>query len=217
MILRTKYVEPLEILKKLFGDVLIEQNIERLEKIYEFCEVKWTENLERLSKTQVKYLIIAEAPPWTEETKQIKYFYAIDESKEHIKFSVLLRGLWKSFFGEQNREDILTQLAQKGLLLVDTIPFAMDYKGKRGNQRYNILVNSCKNYLEDKLKNPRINWSSEVKVAFAFKLNAKAVISVFPNGLTLPSGQKILLNEDMIAANNAGYPDAKKLKKIFCL
>ena len=217
MTLPEKYRTQFELLKNLFGEHQVEQKLERLEKIYSYCKSKWLTNLERFSGTPVKYLLIAEAPPWTEEPNRIKYFYALDENDEHIKFSVLLRALWKCFFDMQPRKDMLNQLAKQGFLLVDTIPFAMDYKGKRGNQKYDALVNSCADYLESQLKNPNIVWVDNVKVAFAFKVNAKAVIDSFPDGITLPTGQRINLDESMIAANGAGYPDANLLKEVFGL
>lgn len=216
MILKTKYPIQLEKLKQLFGESHIDQKIDRLEKIYTFCESKWDANLDRLSEIEIKYLIIAEAPPWTEGN--IKYFYNIEENKEHIKHSVLLRSIWKAFFGNQHKERILDQLAQKGVLLVDTIPFAIKYTTtKRKKEGYADLVKLSKSYLKEQLNNPKIRWSDNVKVAFAFKLNGEAVINSFPEGIVLPSGQNIFINENMIAADKSGFPNADKFREIFGL
>ena len=66
MLIENKYPIELSILKDLFGRNEVERNIMRLNLIFEISEKYWFENLDRIQKKKVNYLLIAEAPPWSE-------------------------------------------------------------------------------------------------------------------------------------------------------
>ena len=190
----------------------------RIEEIYEYAETKWDENLQRLADIPVRYLLIAEAPPWCASGTP-RYFYGIGDSLAHRKKSVLLKALGKAFFPSERPEGdaMLDSLASEGFLLVDSLPFAADYKGQRRKPGYTGLVEACEGYVLSKLEHPALEWADEVKVALAFRVNGEAVIEAYHHTLTLPNGQDIALDDTLIATNAANYPDAAKLTKLFCL
>lgn len=195
----------------LFGRNEVQSKADRLNEIYAWCEAAWNRNLDRLRNTDVKYLLIAEAPPWS-ENNPISYFYST--------FTGPLRNrIWKAFFDEAAPNDVneaLTRLAEKQFLLIDSLPFPMKYNpNHRNNQSYVELIQSCKGILYKKLQ--EIKWAKEVKLALAFRKNGEAIINAFPDGIDLPNGQTIKLCQSLIAADRSGYPNSQKLKDIWCL
>lgn len=209
----TKFRPQFELLKLLFPyDHFSPIGLSRLNEIYELAEAKWEENLQRLSGTKVKYLLIGEAPPWTEAGKGIRYFYSTCDG-------AWVNRIWKAFFDNQKPNDpehALAEFARKDLLLVDSLPFAVNYSRRRG-KRYQQLVKSCSPFLLQKLSDRRIDWADEVRVALAFKINGRAVIQGFPDGIVLRTGQRIHLSEDLICADGSGYTSPRKLREAFNL
>ncbi len=183
--------------------------------IFKITERKWNENLDRFGNTEVQYLLLAEAPPWT-ECGEVKYFYNTFDGK-------WTNSVWKCFFPDKKRpeegpSDInkgLQRLAHKGFLLIDTLPFAMNYSNVRGKSLYPELIRCCKGFLTEKISNEQINWAADVKLAFAFKLNGRYTIKSFHG--RLPIKQGIKLDENLIAADESGYTNSKNLRNIFKL
>jgi hypothetical protein len=66
---------------------------ERLDEIYRVVESAWEGNLKRHKGKPVRYLLIAEAAPWTENSRP-SYFY---EALQGAWVSRILR----TFFGEE--------------------------------------------------------------------------------------------------------------------
>lgn len=212
-----KYLTQLEILKKLFGADCVTAKLDRLNQIYKKSEEKYADNLKRLRGVPIRYLLLAESPPWT-ESGEVQYFYDTFNKSGGQWCS----RIWKSFFpDEESPEDIdtvLTKLAKQGFLLIDTLPFAMEYSsGKRKKKEYKGLVKACLPYLMTKINNPNLSWDSEVKVAFAFKLNGLIVMEALNYKLIIPDNQLIELNEKLIAADGAGFTSPEKLRSIFRL
>jgi hypothetical protein len=79
------------------------------------------------------------------------------------------------------------------------------------------LVKSCSDYLTEKLNNKKIKRSKSVKLALAFKLNGKAIINAFPDGIDLPNGQTIKLCQSLIATDVSNYTNSNILKDIWCI
>jgi hypothetical protein len=157
--------------------------------------------------------LIAEAPPWS-ENDPINYFYNTFKGP-------WCNRIWKAFFDEAAPNDVnkaLKHLAEKQFLLIDSLPFSMKYSSYyRNKPLYSELVQSCSDYLIEKLNNKKIRWSKSVKLALAFKLNGKAIINAFPDGIDLPNDQTIKLSPSLIAAGGNNYPNSQKLKDIWCL
>lgn len=209
-----KFENELKILKGLFSKKIIEDNLERINEIFTKSESFWGQQLFNLPAEGVKYLLIAEAPPWSAEG-EVTYVY---NPKSEIR--TLLKALYKAFSidGYAN-EERLNNLTNEGLLIVDSLPFAMDYSsgGKRSRDKYQELVRECvKTNMLPKINYSKLRWSEDLKIGFAFKRNALSIMSALNNKIEIDSIKKSFsLSEEMIVANNAGYPDAKLIKKVF--
>ena len=218
MKLKQEFPEQYEILKEVFDPQEIETKCSRLNSIYRDCESAWEKNLDRLKNIKIKYLLIGEAAPWTQEDG-IRYFYkTFDSGKDkrgNDKPVNWIRGVWNAFYDDSPPEDVdssLNMLANKQFLLVDSLPFAMQYTAKiRNTESYAKLVSSCCEYLSSKIN--KIRLSNDVKIAIAFKLNGERIIDACSQKIKLPSGQ--VLNSKMIAATGSGFPTCSSLKKIW--
>jgi hypothetical protein len=208
-----KYPQPIDLLSKIFpkGHFTTER-IQRLDEIYRECEAKWEENLQRFQGGKVKYLLIAEAAPWSEPLKPVSYFYNTCGGQ-------WVNRIWRTFFDYKkptDPEQALAQFATQGFLLIDSLPFAERYSaGQRNTKLYSQLVNSSIPYFEGKIRNPLIDWSDNVKVALAFKIHGRTLTQALPKGLDLPTGQKCSLSYDLICADGSGYTSPKLLRSAF--
>jgi hypothetical protein len=110
----------------------------------------------------------------------------------------------------------LDRLAEHGFLLLDSIPFAMDYQSKRGRTAYQTLVTSTfTSYLEAKITASGLAWSQELRIAFSLRANAAAIQGA---GLELNTGsRRYALTPAMIAVNRANNPDGVRLRELFGL
>ena len=215
--LEEEFSEQYDQLVSLIGGDEMRGKAARLNEIYGACEAAWNRNLYRLRNTDVKYLLIAEAAPWS-GGDLTQYFYETFDKDDNGKPIQWIRSLWKVFYPCPPPNDIeqsLRMLAQSQFLLVDSLPFALSYKSYRKNPEYRELVLSCSEYLRMKLQCDRINWSNDCKVALAFKLNGLAVIESFPEGITFPNGRNIVLGEANIAATGSGFLTNTSLKQVW--
>lgn len=48
----------------------------------------------------------------------------------------------------------------------------------------------------EKINDARIDWADDARVALAFKVNGRAVINCFPQGILLPTGQRTMLCDE---------------------
>lgn len=211
MTLQAEFPLAIDILRQLFPPAEVDEHFHLLERIYFATEELWGQYL----PAEVKYLLIAEAPPFRpiDPVDGVVYFY---NQRAHSR--TLLRALSAAFNAPAHQEDgtdqTLLYLKEKGFLLIDSLPFAMDYTRKRKNRKYKELVKVCVgSYLTKKLKNVRC--SGDVKVAFAFKKNAEAVISACTNQHLPVLG--IGVTEAQIAVNLANYTCSQKLREAFHL
>lgn len=208
------YPIPLAKVKDIFGEKCIDNQLPILNETFNYTERKWNENLKRLS--QVKYVLLSEAPPHPENRDDIRYFYGIDDNREHIKRSIILSCVWKTFCKNKEKpvkgSDILDTLAEHGFLLLDTLPFAMKYTSRiRKTANYKCLVRICKDYLLEKINNRNIDWHDNVQLAIAFKLNGLVIIEAYPNGLIFPNNKVVILNKKMIVIGRNNYPSPEEL------
>ena len=209
--LETVYPEGVKALRELFGSSLCESHLPRLNDIFKVCESAWERNIARLENRRIRYLLIAEAAPWTDEGIHPRYFYET------------LDGAWggrviRAFFEVRpgSIEQCLQALAQEGFLLVDTLPFAMRYSTTlRKTATYLRLLSATRQYFLSKLGDPRIPWSADTRVAIAFRWHGLRVIEAYREGIRLPSGQLIVFNENQIASDGSGYTNSDLLKKIW--
>lgn len=200
------------LLEKLFGKEEVLQKLERLKFIYKNTEESWFKNLEYFQNSEVKYILICEAPPYS-ETLVPKYFYnEIDR-----KFNTII---WNVFFENKKKPDdrklYYKSLAEKGFLLIDNIPFSMQYDSHkhRNKEAYFQLIKNSLNWTLEKFQTNKIKLSNDIKIAFGFKINAQRFIKA-TNGEILLNGKSIKFNETNIGINKANYPDSKLFSNIF--
>jgi hypothetical protein len=172
-------------------------------------EARWREYVEQLSGGPVKYLLIAEAPPWSDAgTPQ----YVLDPASRPRT----LMGALRNAFSVPERDDAMSALkefAWRGLLVIGSIPFAMDYSGKRSRPKYYRLVQlTARSYLQEKLNSAPLSWSPSLQIAFSVHLNALAVMRGLGDKLVV-GGSQMALSPEMIAVTGAHYPDGDKLRK----
>ncbi|MFP5212850.1 MAG: hypothetical protein ACLGPL_05675 [Acidobacteriota bacterium] len=200
-----------ETLRSLFpAEHFTRERKERLDELFRFSEAKWEENLRRLNNVEVKYLLIAEALLWP-KSHSVSYFYDSCDGP-------WVNRIWKASFDFPKPADpkhALDLFASKGFLLVDSLPFAENYSGRRSHEKYRQLVRSCSPFLLEKLSRDTIVWADNVKVALAFKLNGQAIIKSHPAGIRLPTGQVIRLTDELICADGSGYTNSAKLRSVF--
>jgi hypothetical protein len=213
--LEHQYPDELAALERLFGPAEVREKLPRLNEIYRYTEKKWDEYIKKIPECCINYLLIAEAPSWKNEGIPK---YVLDPDCEQ---RTLLRALRATFMMHNEAvatsADILRLLARQGWLIVDSTPFAMKYQGKRNRKAYRELIAlTVKTYMNEKLRHPHIKWSRNVKVAFSLKLNALAVISGLKGNLQLDQ-VALRLSRMQIAANDAGYPHGKFLKRVYGL
>ena len=210
--LEQSYKKEYEVLKGLFKAGYVEDRIERLNFIHEYTESIWDEYIKLIPNKTIRYLLIAESPPWSEDNNP-QYF--LDPTSR----SRLLMNAFKGAFDYKSQyykpENVIKHFAKKGLLLIDSIPFSMCYKSVRRRPKYEELVNlSVKSYMLNKLVGSKLRFNKDMKIVFGYKVNAINVIKSL-NGVLDLNGNKFILNEKMICANyKSNYPDAGKIKEI---
>jgi hypothetical protein len=214
--LETEFPEAVEKLKQLIPNA----RIGRLNEIFNVTEEKWEKNIGRLTayNAKVKYLLIGEAAPYTEEGEEVKYFY-----NEALRPSWRTR-VYKAFFKDSNTTDPETQLqaiAQRGFLLIDVLPFSENYSGgrrPRNKRQYQDLIELCAgDYFGTKLEYFRIQWDSDVEVAFGIRLTCRTVKRVLES-FVLPNGQVIFPDEDtQTVGDTYGNLRTDSLKRVFKL
>ena len=190
-----------------------------LNRIYTITEEKWEENVHRLMKynVRIKYLMIGEAAPRTLDG-EINYLY---NNFQGSWCTAIEEGLLLSQQVPSGVEQKLVELAQRQFLLVNTMPFSVNYNNPnnyRNKIAYKELVKLCAhNYLRDKLFDPRLQWDSNVKIALGVKKNAEAMMESFPMGFSLPNGQKVNFSLDFLVTNAANYPNAGRIRDVLGL
>lgn len=209
------YVSEYEVLKKLFGDSFIGARIGRLNEIYNFTENIWHTYIEMIPNRLVKYLLIAEAPPWRESGAQPQYF--LDPNSDS---RTLMRAFKNAFIQDPNIHDpeiVISLFAESGLLLIDSIPFSLIYTGKRNSRHYNRLIElSVHSYMINKLSTNELIFSNNLKISFGYEANAITIMNALGNTLNI-AGQIYPINNNMICTNRAHYPDTNMIRSIYGL
>ncbi len=74
------------------------------------------------------------------------------------------------------------------------------------------MIALCDEYFLEKIKDLRISWAKDVKVAIAFDYNGRALIERFPGEIILPNGTNIVL-QNAIATSGNGFPTKNTLSQ----
>lgn len=212
------YSDEYEEVIKLCNHNELKEKRDRLNTIYNQSENYWHAYLDLIHNKEIKYLLIAEAPPWS-ETGEVVYVL-----NPKSKARSLLSAISKAFFDDNIYKKIgvsetLKKLACNNFTIIDSLAFALPYKNKRNRKSYKKLVElSCGSYLLRKINENNIKWDRDLKIAFSVKRNATLIIDKFSDGLFFEYlGKSLKVNDKNIAVNNAWYPDSNRLKKIFAL
>jgi hypothetical protein len=166
-------------LEALFTPERVEQCWPRLTEIHEYTEAIWWDYVSRLPERRVKYLLLAEAPPWSEAKDRPKGrpAYALDPVPS--KLLSIICAAFKCH--HMLPADALHWLpVERGFLLLDTIPFSMQYESKlRDSDAYDELVRvSAQSYLRHKLEASGLSFSSDPKVAFLLTRHGRSAKTV---------------------------------------
>jgi len=216
--IKNKFQEEFNALIHLFGENEVNSKISRVNEIHHYTENIWNNYVSNIPNGEVKYLLIAEAPPWS-STGRPEYFLDHRSNSRSI-----MNAVKKAFFTTSKAKNIeaketLNELSKIGFLIIDSIPFSMDYSksNKRSTNAYFELVSrSMDGYFNEKLNHSTLNWSPNLKIAFSLKRNATAIIKSL-NGEAVIDNRKFMIESENIAVNGAGYPDSSKLKGIYDL
>jgi hypothetical protein len=208
------FPDAFEVLVRLFGKADVQAKLGRLDLIFQHAEHWRKQYIAGLPDRRVKYLLIAEAPPWSEAgTPQ----FVLDPTSRP---RTLLKALRKAFCATAlpvNSPKLLATLAGSGFLIVDSIPFSMDYSSRRDRALYQALVNeSVRTYLLPTLNSCGLALSGNLRVCFSVMKNARAIMNTLNRNLTLGS-YRLTLTEEMIAVNGSNYPDAGRISALFGL
>jgi hypothetical protein len=218
--LRTSYPRGYQALGDLVGDEQVKGQEARLEAIHAVCLEAWKRNLGRCGGRGVRYVLIAEAPPWT-PVGVVRYFYNTFDQTEAGRPVAWIRATWKAFYPESDVprkiDDALEALAEAGFLLVDALPFAIDYSRVRGKQEYSKLVGACHDYLLQQINDPLVSWDQVVRVALAFKKNGEALVETLGGRIGFPNGADVPLSADNIVATGSGFPTAARMAAVWGL
>jgi hypothetical protein len=207
-----QYSEALEVLLKLFGTEDVARRLARLEKIFSVTEAAWERNLRRLPGIKIRYLLIAEAAPWTESGCP-QYFY---NNPSGPWVGRILRAF--NLNRPAGNEATLLELARSGFLLIDTLPFAMPYRSKmRKKEDYCELLKASTKFFSTKLNDDRIKWSDDLRTALAFRLHGMATIRAYDGEIALPGDRRQALRKEQIAVDRSNYTSAERLQAIWRL
>lgn len=214
MLLEQSYRDEYHILKKLYGDDKVQESIQRLNIIHKYTENIWNSYVDNIPGKRIKYLLIAEAPPWS-PSGQPQYF--LDPKSNSRTLMKAVRNALFPNIVNRDPEFTINEFADAGLLLIDSLPFSMDYGNKRNCKAYGELIDICvKSYMLIKLNNGGLTFARNMKITFGYEVNALAVIKALGGKINL-SGNNYIINKSLICTNGSHYPNASKIKSIFCL
>src|SRR3990172_4940832 len=162
MSLEQLYKDEYVILKKLYGEAKVQEDIRRLNIIHKYTKNIWNGYINNIPGKRVKYLLIAEAPPWS-PSKRPQYF--LDPKS---KSRTLMRAFRNALFPNNVNEDpklTIDKFAGAGLLLIDSLPFSMDYGSKRYCNGYKELIDLCvRSYMLNKLNKCGLVFDKKLKI-----------------------------------------------------
>lgn len=141
-----RFQDELDPLRELFCPAHVNKVLPRLREIYDYTEEKWRAYAEQIPSGLVRYVLIAEAPPWSE--KGPPPFWLDPDSG--VRLGALRYVFCQTRLGSY--ADVLEAAAERGFLLLESIPFAMKYtSSKRLSPRYGDLLKlTVKTYLQAK-------------------------------------------------------------------
>jgi hypothetical protein len=213
--LQDVFPEELALLSRLFTPEAVDERLRRLNHVFRYTERKWLEYVQRIPERLVRYLLIAEAPPQSDNDPPP---YFLDPAADP---RTLMKAVATAFFGAGSWSDgqILHKLAEQGFLMVDSVPFAVNYSlnNRRSRPAYcQLIAKTARSYMLPRLNTAGLFWAEDLRIAFSVRRNALCILSSLQDVLRL-GDRNFELSENMIATNASHYPGAEELRRIFGL
>ena len=153
-------------LEKLFvnKDFFDNKHQSQIKGLAEICHSYWLEQVNNCKGSSIKYILIGEAPPFSED--DVAYVYNPASKNTHWQTRIL-----KAFgIDEKYKEDAFAKLREEGFLLIDLFPYPAKFNKVDGRKAYKELIDlSVEHYLPKLLQLLDDKLNKEVKVAFAMK------------------------------------------------
>jgi hypothetical protein len=200
----------IETLIHLFKENKVEPRIDRLRDIFHSVELAWYRNLSRFDGKRIGKILIGEAAPWSENGLP-RYFYNRIESRYHNR---IWKGINPDICLPSDHEKAYRMLAAKGFLLIDSLPYSMNYKGKMSNKYYIQLIQNSLLWWIEKLNNCGLDFEDKLSIAFAFKINGKSIMNELNHNLKLKGKEALPLSDNLISADGSGFTNSNYLSKI---
>jgi len=216
-----EYAENIECLRTLYQQREIldsfDQDNSYLENAFECIEQLWQLNFEQIDK--VKYLMLAEAPPWGKDDKI--YIYNPDSKNTGFLYPGHLKHVLKHPIRDKSK--FIECCNKLGLLVLDILPFALNGIDTKINYRelsvkqYRDLVNcTVPTYFEKKVESIKEKISDDIKIFYRYCF--KKQMTNFTKGSIAEVfiDKKFIQNESEIVciSNQTGGIDTDKLRGI---
>ena len=193
-------------------DPFFEGMVMQLRYIYNVTEKAWYKNLERLknSDKEIKYLLICEAPPWSDSDPH--YFYINPQGQ-------LFNTVRLTFFADKPCTNPYTELATKRFLLIDSLPVSIKYNTKhRKSAEYLQLIELSKQWWIDKLNNSGLTFANDLKIAFGYYWNGKRIIEESRGKIKIKKHEYDISCINIISHKKSRYlPDYIRLRDVFSI
>lgn len=191
-------------------DPMMDGVIKQLRYIFNVTEESWNKRknfIQNLEK-KIEYLLICEAPPWTQT--EPNYFYLNPNGQ-------LFKTVWHTFFPDRPLVNPYNELANKGFLLIDSLPLSIKYETKhRKSSEYLQLIEINKQWWINKLDNSGLAFSENLKIALGYFWNGKRLIEACGGKITLKNNDYSLNCDLIISHRKSRYlPDYIKLREVF--
>jgi hypothetical protein len=166
-------------LEKLFieKDFFDEDHINKIRKLAKDCHNFWLNQVKSFKGSSIKYILIGEAPPFSED--DVAYVYNPASKNTHWQTRIL-----KAFsIDEESKEDAFAKLRDEGFLLIDLFPYPAKFNKVHGRKAYKELIDlSVEHYLPKLLQLLDDKLNKDVKVAFAMKRFGHHINEVLEKG-----------------------------------
>ena len=152
-------------LEKLFiKKDFFDKDMEQMKKLAKDCHDFWLNQVKSFKGSSIKYILIGEAPPFSED--DVAYVYNPASKNTHWQTRIL-----KAFgIDEESKEDAFAKLREEGFLLIDLFPYPAKFNKVHGRKAYKELIDlSVEHYLPKLLQLLDDKLNKDVKVAFAMK------------------------------------------------
>ena len=204
-------------LEKLFiKKDFFDKDMEQMKKLAKDCHDFWLNQVKSFKGSSIKYILIGEAPPFSED--DVAYVYNPASKNTHWQTRIL-----KAFgIDEKSKEDAFAKLREEGFLLIDLFPYPAKFNKVHGRKAYKELIDlSVEHYLPKLLQLLDDKLNKDVKVAFAMKRFGHHINRVLEKddgvkGYDIFSKDKLNWKLENIAGKTYTNKDNNVIKRLSC-